>query len=556
MAAARSVKTIVGGPTAPVECDMASAGVSDWGGQESAPKGGLIRRPLLLLGLAGLLVLIRVPFYLAGDIQEDAYITWRCAVNLADSGHYSYNVPGRDCATTTHAYAFVAATMRLVFGGGFIPAVLAVNTLCLVGGTYLISAAVFEDRRRRVLLWAALALMPVALEISYCGMETGMLVLAVGVALGALRRGRPHVGHCAAVALLPWVRPDAIAFGVILVAAMCWEARRIEWRAIISLLAGVATLASFNYLLFGSILNQSIIAKEVAYAHPRTAAAVAGRLWRVFFGRSIFLPHGTKYLRPAGAAFGVLGIGLCLWALARNIKNRRWLGPLACLLAMAFLIPVAYSVGGVLFPWYLWPCQLLVWAVVLALFVEWSAAAGRQLRRLCLAGAAAVLGILLAGQWVMAWSRGTYEQLHRGGVGRYIRAHSPDTDTIFLEPAGYIPFYAQRYTYDEIGLGTPEVTAYRRRHGQGWWIRFVQDKRPDLLVQRRHMLEHRTLEGYPLSRQEIDWFKSNYELIKEFHYRPEDYYRHPLLLRILRLGSTHSYFLYRLKVRADERPGP
>ncbi len=519
----------------------------------AAHPGGRTRRALGLLAVAGGLVGVRIPFYLAGDIQEDAYITWRCAVHLADTGQYSFNVPGRECATTSHAYAFVAAAVRRVFGERFIPAVLVVNTLCLVAGAYLISAALVEGFRRRLLLWCMLALMPVALEISYSGMETALLVLVVAVAFGALARGRVHAGHCAALAMLPWVRPDAIAFGGILLAAICWRTRRFHVPAALALLVGLVALAGFNHLAFGSVLNRTIIAKEVAYGHPRTVGAVAARLWGVFFARSIFLPHGTKYLRPAGPVFALAGIPLCLWAVAAARKDRVRLVQRACLVAMVLLVPTAYAVGGVLFPWYLWPCQLLAWAVLLVVALRWGGTLRRRLRGGCLAGAAAALGILWAGQCLMAWSRGTYEQRHRGGVGRYIRDHSRAGDTLFLEPAGYIPFYGRRYTYDEIGLGTPEVTAYRRRYPQDWWIRFVQHKRPDLLLQRKHMLQHRTLEGYQLTPPEIDWFKANYDLVKEFHYRPEDYYRHRLLLGVLRLGSAHSYYLYKRKPSAGER---
>jgi len=353
--------------------------------------------------------------------------------------------------------------------------------------------------------------------------------------------------------MLPWVRPDAIAFGGILLAAICWRTRRFHVPAALALLVGLVALAGFNHLAFGSVLNRTIIAKEVAYGHPRTVGAVAARLWGVFFARSIFLPHGTKYLRPAGPVFALAGIPLCLWAVAAARKDRVRLVQRACLVAMVLLVPTAYAVGGVLFPWYLWPCQLLAWAVLLVVALRWGGTLRRRLRGGCLAGAAAALGILWAGQCLMAWSRGTYEQRHRGGVGRYIRDHSRAGDTLFLEPAGYIPFYARRYTYDEIGLGTPEVTAYRRRYPQDWWIRFVQHKRPDLLLQRKHMLQHRTLEGYQLTPPEIDWFKANYDLVKEFHYRPEDYYRHRLLLGVLRLGSAHSYYLYKRKPSAGER---
>jgi len=503
------------------------------------------------------LVLFRVPFYLTHHLQEDALILFRCAVNLADSGYYSFNVPHRDSAVTAHGYAFLVALIRRLSGDRFIPVTVAVNTVFLVSGAYLAGAVLFGDFRRRVALWVVLSLLPVSLVTSYTGLETSMLVFLIALGLRGLVEERTRVWSLAALALLPWVRPDAIAFSGILAAGLSWKARRIHWPAVGSVALGAVTVAGFNYLYFGSLLNQTIIAKEVAYHPSRSVAAIAGRCWSVFFGNSFLVPLEVHRLERWSFVFGFPMVLLCIYSVIRSWPEAQRRVPIACLAACALLVPLAYAYGGVImFPWYFWPSAFFAWAVVLAMIVTWCAARSAGVCRWCWLGAVLVLGVLGAGQFCLSLNRGTQEHLYRTRVGTYIESRSSPGDTLFLEPAGYIPFYSKLYTYDEVGLGTPEITDYRRNHPKDWWFQFLRDKRPTFLVERQHILEFRTFEHYQLTEEQIRWFRDHYQLIQEFHYDPADYFTHPLLRRVLELGSHHSYYVFELKSRIRKSTGP
>ncbi|MGB7836360.1 MAG: hypothetical protein WBL84_29590 [Xanthobacteraceae bacterium] len=69
----------------------------------SGPDPSLSRTTFWGLFLA--LVLVRVPYFLTHHIQEDAYIAFRTAFNLADHGVYSFNVdehaPGATCCSVS-----------------------------------------------------------------------------------------------------------------------------------------------------------------------------------------------------------------------------------------------------------------------------------------------------------------------------------------------------------------------------------------------------------------------------------------------------------------------
>jgi hypothetical protein len=173
-------------------------------------------------------------------------------------------------------------------------------------------------------------------------------------------------------------------------------------------------------------------------------------------------------------------------------------------------------------------------------------------QRLAGTAAACLLMSLVAGQWLFAASWGTQENLYRGGIGDAIRTLASPGDTLFLEPAGYVPFHAQLWTWDEVGITSPPVTAYRTKYGPRWWRRFVEDFAPTFLLERDHMLAYRTFDGYELSPDEQAWFASRYSLVRVFTYEP-DRLRRPGLMRFAaRLGSARDYYLY----RRTDRPLP
>jgi len=108
---------------------------------------------ITILLLFAALFLVRIPFFLTHHIQEDAYITWQCAVNLADHGFYSYNLLEKAGATTSHAYALMSALFRIIFGSHFIPAVLSANTLLLIAGIFFMVKSVVTERKTFLVCW-------------------------------------------------------------------------------------------------------------------------------------------------------------------------------------------------------------------------------------------------------------------------------------------------------------------------------------------------------------------------------------------------------------------
>jgi hypothetical protein len=123
-------------------------------------------------------------------------------------------------------------------------------------------------------------------------------------------------------------------------------------------------------------------------------------------------------------------------------KLNNWLSSAGAVrLAMvgyAILPPAAYVYGGVIFPWYLWPSAVVAFALVSGMVVE------SRWKCIRLKSVIAMFAVLLLGlsaiRFAATANAGVQESIYRAGVGRFIASIAHTGDTLFLEPAGYIPF--------------------------------------------------------------------------------------------------------------------
>jgi hypothetical protein len=352
-----------------------------------------------------------------------------------------------------------------------------------------------------------------------------------------------------------------VALGLIAILAAALSGERSP-RAVtaygICLAAGSIAWLSFNRLYFGQFLPQTVHGKAIVWLPATSYDVLLGgaiRLRQVFFGYAmrpgLFAPIATRYLLPLSVPACLVVAGAAILATARPARVGAARAATIALVGIAFVPPVAYALGGAMAPWYFWPSAVAGWLVVV--IVALAAVERLRPRRQWLARLAGAMVIvsLAAGQWLYAASWGTQENLYRAGIGDEIRSLASPRDTLLLEPAGYVPFHAQLWTWDEIGITSPLVTTYRSRFGSRWWIYFVQNVRPTFLLERDHIVAHQTLDGYQLTGDEQAWFDANYSLVRVFRYEP-DRLRPPGLMRFAaRLGSAREYYLYR---RTDPPP--
>ena len=491
--------------------------------------------------IAALIILIRIPFLLIHPLQEDAYITLRSARHLAEQGDFSFNLHQHFPGTTSLLYPLFVAAIDLLSPRIVIVGEQIFGTLCIAAACWFVTRAFCDNPVHQRIAWLLTACWPIALVMSYTGMETPLLTLVLGICIFAVVRPRHPILFAAGILLLPLVRPDAIAYAVLFCIAMFLLDRRAAFGGVAALGGGIALFLLGTRITTGHLIPTTAHAKEIAYHPGHDLPSILDRVSDLFFDHSFLLPTPSNYLirlSPVFFLFAIAGFGFAFhfW---RGRRERIVLGTLA---AATVLVPLAYAYGGVLFSWYLYPANWIAATVGILVLV-------RVLLRMPfrIAGGA-VLAIvwiaLIFLQWTKAIAASTQDYHYRGDIGRYLATISHGQGTLFLEPAGLIPYFSGLRTDDEIGLVSERVTGYMERDPDSWWFDYVSNVQPDYIVQRAGFDEYRTIEDYTLTPDQQEWFKQHYRLLRRVHYVPAAYHPSPFLQKILALGPLEDYLIF------------
>lgn len=412
---------------------------------------------LILLG-----VVIRV--WLASTThatEEDFYITLRYAENIASGRGFVYNPGEHVLGVTTPLYALLLALIKWV---GW-------NPVAGAKGIGIVSdalAAFFTYRLSRVIgrpvagMCAVLCLMlgPTNLIWSTKGMEVGLVAAVAAGTWCAWAEKRELAAWCGA-AILVLLRIDGIALAVIMLIATMVIRRQMPWRGLGLFVILIAPWALFAMHTFGSAVPLSLSAKLRVYAKliPGTFPQL-----RPFLGLILHNPLGLI------CAIGTLCfVGFTVSrrsALPEQQARDRILLP--CLIWICTHYAGMALSHVVLFGWYFVPPTPIYYLVA---FTGWSAAVGA----LTVAGSSQLLstpsrtgGIVLAVAFLVAAvvTPRVYHTLQEGQrverdlripIGLWLRNNARPSDSVMLEPIGYIGYYSRLRVIDVIGLVSPEA---------------------------------------------------------------------------------------------------
>jgi hypothetical protein len=178
--------------------------------------------------------------------------------------------------------------------------------------------------------------------------------------------------------------------------------------------------------------------------------------------------HGLLF-NPAYAPFGGWPIALVVFAHVLSIiASFAWLVPrwsaAGRRASLAVFFGMFYLHAIIAFPWYVPPWTVLA---AIALGFGWDAVANSKkisvlpvLARLtCLIVVLLQAATLGAVAWQMRVQQRLVENGVRHPIGEWLHTHAAATDTVFLEPLGYIGYFSNLKTYDYPGLSSPEVVA-------------------------------------------------------------------------------------------------
>ena len=418
--------------------------------------------PSLLL--AGICVLVRMALLArTGSTAEDFLITLRISENLAEGRGFGYNAGSAVLGTTTPLYCLMLAVLHWLGMPaahlGKLANIAADGAVCVL--LYRLARAIRRPELGPVAA-AIYAFSPPNITWAISGMETALVTMAGVAAFTALAERRPLACSvwCAVLTLL---RLDGLL--VVLVAApfLVRQHRRAAGRCLGVYLVLVAPWLLYATLTFGSPVPSSLAAKLAVYR------------WR-----NPGLPNVAPWLlrMTGGSQQAVLAVGFVFGAWA--VVRQRLAAPLRpAVLWLAFYYIVLATSKGFLFGWYfIPPTPIYVLTAVLGWhrsilrlvaggreMTAWEGARERLYRtaHLWAAGVLALAGLAWMPRVVRDLDAAqAMEERLRKPIGLELRGLVKPSETLMLEPIGYIGYYSRAKVLDSIGLVSPEVVRFYR----------------------------------------------------------------------------------------------
>jgi hypothetical protein len=475
-------------------------------------------KPIFLITLLVLGIAVRVWFYTETCLTfEDSLITFRYAENLAEGRGFVYNVDEKVLGTTSPLWTLILASVKKV---GFQDTVKNSRILAVLLDmmTLLLLVTAFRaiKENRFTLIWATLFVTSSGIvPISMSGMETPLLLFSMALTIRGLIIRSPIFSIGLVLTVL--TRIDGILFASIFLAAALSKERRWAFRQAALALVLIAPWLTFSTLYFGDILPQSMKAKMVVYDLGISASA------------GPFLERFTPFGNVGTLEFFLKALSsiVLLVGLVRAIRRNYPLLPIG----VFFIIYCAFFMGsgGLIFPWYLTP-PTFAHDMILALGLSVLLARIEKLSRKKFVDAITVLALCaIASLNIITIHSRTdeyreiqeFEEELRVEIGSWLKDHVGPGESVFLEPVGYIGYFAgpDVRIIDEVGIISPPITHIRRK-GPGWYIKAIRKLKPDYIVQYTRSLRENIAEGGNsklfVSSKEIKWFYGHYSIVGMF----------------------------------------
>jgi hypothetical protein len=471
---------------------------------------------------------------------EDYYITYRASKNLATGQGLVFTPGQRVQSFTSPLNVLIPAGLSYLTGNESDRLVLWLFRLVSITALAAAATLLYRVAKAQGLgglatftTVATFAALPAVVDFSINGQETGLMMFFLALTLDSLLVPGPRVRLRLGLAWagLMWTRPDSCVYIAALAGAFlvynagsaCHATRRELCKTFLvaGLIAGALYLPWFAWAwwYFGSPVPHTITAKgldnslDVGVLLSRTGTflshtlkAKLGALMLIFAPPNVAFPEwprwvlkGCQFLgwmtavywilpfgrRPGRAVSLALLIGVWYLAIVTPVAAA-WYWPNVAILAACVLGPIVEQVGR-LMPWLARLPARGEWLVRLRDGVAWRAVLLYRLAAVAIPAFCLVVLAMCACQ--MRVQQRVVERGNRMQIGLWLRAHAESPrDRVFLEPLGYIGYYAQLKMFDRTGLCSPEVVAARRKVSNSM-ARMIPELRPDWLVLRPYEVE-------------------------------------------------------------------
>lgn len=429
-----------------------------------------------------------------GIVLEDALITWRFAEHLTRGAGFTFNAGERVLGTTTPVLTVLLAAAATVTGTRALPIVaVSLMTACgAAGGWFTYRSLRVAGFSHAVALVATTTFLlhPDIVWSTVGGMETPLLLMLMSLSMYAALTGRYYV-VAVTCAMLPFVRPEAVLWAILLVMHASWYGRQRANRpfavAVVLSVAGALALTWY----FGSPLPHSVTAKRAV------GPGVGGGLtwysvqqwFNWTFGASGVNMLGGRIERVAIAPW-LLFVTLGATVVLRRATTRR-LWPIVAfppVLALAFLAGNAPH-----FLWYLVPftaCLCVLGGIGIGHLCEarWPQARpmGRAVILAMLVPVIAAFAHTMRSTTDWHWRNQRNEWQVRRAIGEWLRDNTSADSNVLMEAIGYQGTLSGRRVIDLAGLVTPRVVELQResRTNAEAFAKILGEFTPDYVVLR------------------------------------------------------------------------
>lgn len=486
-----------------------------------------------------LIILFKALFFLTRHIQEDALISWRVARNILQYGVYGYNGVEKISASTTHLYVFLGVIFQFIFGtDNFIYPLLFFNTIILTIGIYWLSTILFNSTNKIILFILFVSFLPPAIKMSILGMEFSLLFFFY---IALIKYGfveRKNWAFILYPVLILWTRIDTCIFLGVLFIYDVVQQRKWNIALMFGGILAVLSILAFNWFYFGEIVNNTITSKRDNY--PSFSFIEKWRAFK-FFAPNYFgivkLP--TAYFNVLTPLFFVLSL-ISLITISKKI-NKIQSNVIIFLFLFGTVKSLIFALVNSWFDWYYWIPQICLFLPIIV-FVLVS----KHFKLFSIIYFLAFFLPFLIYQTIHSIATGNGEWNHARKIGLYLDSIEPNKNKyIFLEPAGYIPYYSQLKVIDYVGLVDKRLTEEKIVENgiEKGFSNLINKAKPEYI-----------LEDYnPMFQGKLDdkSIYNDYELIKEFKIADVAKSDNPILNKIYKLKpSGRDFYLYKRKSTA------
>lgn len=395
---------------------------------------------------------------------EDAFITFRFARNLSNGLGFVYNANEHIYGTTTPFFAIIMAIWikifpnLIVFGASMFGLLSALISIILV---WKLLDELQINKTGSVLTIGVLVLSDKFWIHDMGGMETALVIFAMMVSYFMLVRDRPIWAGLFAGILL-WIRIDGVFWFCLLVLAAWIITQQFPRNFIVITILVYLPWLVFATLYFGSPIPYTISAKWVAYytigIQPVLIRIQTLLRWLTPFSLPNLSPYVVSWTATITIIFSFIG--------TMAYRRHKWLMvlPAFCLVEIVRLVVMGETFEPRYFMPLFWVLMILFGFGVRTVWVYLS----RRFKLKSIIGFSTIAVYICISLWFslqMAQLKKDSQYFVYDSslkqMGIWLEKNTPTSSTIFLEPLGYVGFYANRHMIDEVGLVSPQVVALK-----------------------------------------------------------------------------------------------